>query len=214
MAWNPLNDLTPAQRATMTAFADELARVNRRVNLVAPSTVPLSEERHLIHSLALARKAFPSGVTVVDFGTGGGLPAVPLAIRFPEVQFVAVDAVRKKTESVRLFARRLGIDNLDVWNGRAETWDGSAHYAVSRATAPLADLWGWFSRAQTPMASAPDGHWQPGLIALKGGDLADEIAALHTACPGLTVAQTLLEPVLGRPYFAEKVMLEVRPNEA
>ena len=153
------------------------------MNLVAPKTVPEAEERHLIHSLALARKGFPARATVVDFGTGGGLPAVPLAIRFPDVQFVAVDAVRKKTEAVRLFARRLGLDNLGVWNGRAEEWDGTAHYAVSRATAPLTDLWGWFDRARQSLDTVPDDAWTPGLIALKGGDLGPEVEGLGVAYP-------------------------------
>src|SRR5690606_39924734 len=184
---------------------------NRQVNLVSPATVPEVEERHLVHSLALARKDFPAGATVVDFGTGGGLPAVRLAVRFPDVRFVAVDAVRKKTEAVRLFARRLGLGNLDVWNGRAEDWPGEAHYAVSRATAPLADLWGWFDRVRRPLTGAPEGAWTPGLLALKGGDLADEIAALHAAFSGLAVEATPLEPLLGRAYFAGKALVEVRP---
>ncbi|HLT46267.1 MAG TPA: 16S rRNA (guanine(527)-N(7))-methyltransferase RsmG [Rubricoccaceae bacterium] len=208
--WNPLADLTPRQRAQLDAFAAELARVNRRVNLVSPATVPEVEERHLVHSLALAHRAFPAGATVVDWGSGGGLPAVPLAVRFPDVRFVAVDAVRKKTEAVRLFARRLGLANLDVWNGRAEAWDGAAHYAVSRATAPLADLWGWLARVRLPPPEVPEGCWAPGLVCLKGGDLTEEIAALHAAHPGLTVEQIPLAPLLGRAYFADKAIVSVR----
>ena len=212
--WNPLDDCTPAQREQLRRFADELAHVNRRVNLVSPATLPHAEERHLVHSLALARRAFPPGATVVDLGAGGGLPTVPLAIRFPDVRFVAVDAVGKKTEAVRRFAQRLGLVNLDVWNGRAEAWPGRAAYAVSRATAPLADLWGWFDRAREPLGSdLPPGAWAPGLITLKGGDLADEVAALHAAVPGLGVTTTPLEPLLGRPYFAEKAIVEVRERD-
>lgn len=218
MPWDPLADLTTHQREQLDAFAGELARVNRQVNLVSPATIPEAQERHLLHSLTLAHRAFPPGATIVDWGSGGGLPAVPLAIRFPETQFVAVDAVRKKTEAVRLFARRLGFANLDVWNGRAETWDGAAHYAVSRATAPLADLWGWFARVRQPLARVPPGYWAPGLVCLKGGDLADEIAALHRVFPDLTVAKTPLLGLLGKPYFADKAIVHVgeaaaqRPN--
>jgi 16S rRNA (guanine527-N7)-methyltransferase len=123
---------------------------------------------------------------------------------------VAVDAVRKKTEAVRLVARRLGLDNLEVWNGRAQMWEGSAHYAVSRATAPLADLWGWFTRVRQPLEKAPEGCWAPGLVCLKGGDLTEEIATLHDASPGLVVVQTPLVRLLGRPYFADKVIVHVR----
>lgn len=212
MAWNPTADLTDAQRAQLHAFGGELARVNRRVNLVSPATIPYLHERHLVHSLALAYRSFPDGATVVDFGAGGGLPTVPLAIRFPGVRFVAVDAVGKKTEAVRLFARRLGLENLEVWNGRAEKWSGAAHYAVSRATAPLATLWGWFMRVRTPCsAPCPPEAWHPGLIVLKGGDLAEEQAELHAAHPGLAVTKTDLGALLGTPYFADKAILEVRP---
>ena len=209
MPWDPLADLSPAQRAQLAAFADELARVNRRVNLVSSATVAGIEERHLVHSLALAHRAFPDGATVVDLGTGGGLPAVPLAIRFPAVQFIAVDAVGKKIEAVRLFARRLGLGNLDVWAGRAERWDGRAHYAVSRATAPLADLWGWFARVRVPVGDVPAGCWPPGLVCLKGGDLTDEAAALHATFPGLAVERTPLGRLLGRAYFDEKEIVWV-----
>ncbi|MCH8030662.1 MAG: 16S rRNA (guanine(527)-N(7))-methyltransferase RsmG [Bacteroidetes bacterium] len=207
--WNPLDDLSPAQREQLNAFAEELARINKRVNLVASSTIPHTEERHLIHSLALAHRGFPDGATVVDFGTGGGLPAVPLAIRFPEVQFVAIDAVRKKTEATRLFARRLGLSNLEVWHGRAEQWDGPAHYAVSRATAPLADLWRWFERVVEPLGSIPENCWPQSLLTLKGGDLTEEIAALLDALPNLTIQRTDLYELLGRPYFRNKEIVAV-----
>lgn len=209
MPWDPLDDLSLAQREQLDAFAAELARINRRLNLVAPSTIPHIKERHLIHSLALAYRCFPDGATVVDFGAGGGLPAIPLAIRFPDVQFVAIDAVRKKTEAIRTFACRLGLVNLDVWNGRAEKWDGAAHYAVSRATAPLADLWTWFERVRKPLDSVAENCWSPGLLALKGGDLADELAALSGIRPSLTIQRTDLADLLGRPAFDGKEILFV-----
>lgn len=202
--------LTDLQRQTLGRFADELARLNRRVNLVAQSTMGDVWERHVQHSLVVAARPFPDGATVVDWGSGGGLPAVPLAIAQPGVQVVAVDAVGKKTEAVRLFGHRLGVDNLSVWNGRAEAYDGPApHFAVSRATAPLADLWGWFAAARAPWAGPiPDGGWRPGLVCLKGGDLADETAALHAAHSGLTIEAVLLGNVMG-PAWADKAVLWV-----
>ena len=208
MAWNPLGELSQSQREQLDVFSSEFIRVNKRVNLVAAATTPLFEERHLVHSLALAHLRFPDGSTVVDFGTGGGLPAIPLAIRFPNVRFVAVDAVYKKTEAVRLFVRRLGLENVDVWNGRAEDWRGEAHYAVSRATAPLAHLWSWLDRvfARYP-DSVPDDCWPQGLVALKGGDLTAEINALLAAYPGPKIIGYDLLNLLGRPYFEHKQIL-------
>jgi len=205
--------LTDAQRQALGRFADELARVNRAVNLVAQSTMGDVWARHVRHSLCVAARPFPAGAVVVDWGTGGGLPAVPLAIACPHVRVVAVDAVGKKTEAVRLFARRLGIENLTVWNGRAERYADaglpSPQYAVSRATAPLADLWRWFDAVRAPVGGdLPEGAWTPGLVCLKGGDLADETAALHASFGGLTVEATPLTDLMGDSW-SDKALVHV-----
>ena len=201
--------LTDRQIETLRAYANELARMTRRVNLIAPSTIRQIEERHIAHSLAMAQKSFFDGSTVVDWGSGGGLPAIPLAVVFPDVQFVAVDTVGKKTEAIRLFARRLGLANVSIWNGRAEAYDGPApHYAVSRATAPLADLWSWFTACRQPVAEAPSDAWAPGLVCLKGGDLSDEIASLHDAFSNLAVTTLELATLLGEAW-SDKVLIHV-----
>lgn len=202
-------DLSPAQRDTLDAYVGQLERVNARVNLVARPASRADLERHVRHCLALATRPFPEGAVVVDWGTGGGLPAVPLAVAFPDVQVVAVDAVGKKTEAVKLFARRLGIDNLETWNGRAEAYDGPApHVSVSRATAPLATLWGWHVRARQALDAVADGAWPPGLVCLKGGDLADEIADLDGAAPEAEVATQPLAEILG-PEWSDKAIVTV-----
>ena len=208
-AWDPLADLSPAQRARLNEYAADLATLTRRVNLISPASAAEVEERHLVHSLSLARRDFPAGATVVDWGAGGGLPSVPLAIRFPEVQFVAVEAVGKKAEAIRLFARRLSLPNLEVWAGRAEAWSGRGDYAVARATAPLADLWTWFTRVRTPVAAAPAGAWEPGLVCLKGGNLDDEIAAVESLSRDVSVERIPLLPLVGRSYFREKEIVAV-----
>lgn len=201
--------LSDRQLEQLSTYANELARMTRRVNLIAPSTIRQIEERHIAHSLTMAQKAFPEGVTVVDWGSGGGLPAIPLAVAFPQVEFVAVDTVGKKTEAIRLFARRLELANVSVWNGRAEAYDGPApHYAVSRATAPLADLWSWFAACRQPIEEVPDDAWAPGLVCLKGGDLTDETASLHDAFAGLTVTTLELASALGEAW-SDKVLLHV-----
>lgn len=206
-------DLDDAQRATLDLYVAEVERLNRRVNLVARPATRADVERHVRHCLALAARPFPAGAVLVDWGTGGGLPAVPLAVAFPDVRVVAVDAVGKKTEAVKLFARRLGLENLEVWNGRAQAYDGPApHYSVSRATAPLASLWGWHARAAEPLdpdaAGAPDGAWAPGLVCLKGGDLAAEAAALADAFPETETASRGLGGTLG-PDWADKQIVHV-----
>ncbi|MEM1116038.1 MAG: RsmG family class I SAM-dependent methyltransferase [Bacteroidota bacterium] len=199
--------LDSRQRARLDAYTAEMERVNRRVNLVARAATRDDLRRHVRHCLALATRPFPSGSVVVDWGSGGGLPAVPLAVAFPEARVVAVDAVGKKTEAVKLFGRRLELDNLTAWNGRAEAYDGPApHYSVSRATAPLATLWAWHMAVRTPL-NAPRDAWAPGLLALKGGDLAAEIEALR-ASASVKVAVTPLLDVLGADW-ADKSLVHV-----
>src|SRR5690606_41790758 len=113
-------------------------------------------ERHILHSLSLTFRKFPAGSTVVDWGTGGGLPAVPLAIVFSDVRIHAVDSVRKKVQAVRTMARRLGLENLDTWHGRAEAYPGDADFSVSRATASLSVLWSWHARVAVGRAGTEE----------------------------------------------------------
>ena len=211
MSFDPFDSLTEAQREQLRDYARMLVRFNRRVNLISPETEGDVRTRHLLHSLSLTARTFPSGSTIVDWGTGGGLPAIPLAIAGPEVTVVAVDSVGKKVRAVRTMARRLGLDNCFPWEGRAEAWSGSAHYSVSRATAPLADLWRWHARvAVSEVPGIEDEHWRPGLLCLKGGDLSDEIADLRSEAPDVDVEQHALRPMLDDPYFAEKALVEVK----
>lgn len=211
--FDPFASLSGAQREQLSAYAEQLRRFNPKINLISPDTEPHIHERHLLHSLALTWREFPAGSRVVDWGAGGGLPAIPLAIAFPEVEVFAVDSVGKKVRAVRAMARRLELDNLFAWNGRAEDWTGSAHYSVSRATAPLADLWRWHRRVVDPEVPPSDHDvWPPGLIGLKGGDLSDEIAELRASDPNVAVEQHPLQPLLGRDYFAEKCIVTVRDS--
>lgn len=196
----------PAAVAPLAAYADLLRHYNARLNLIARTDVAHVEERHVLHCLALTRKPFPAGATVVDWGTGGGLPLIPLAIVFPEVAFTGVDAVEKKTLAVRAMARSLGLANVEAWHGRAEAFRTPHTHSVSRATAPLADLWRWHAPAAAPMETPADA-WPAGLVVLKGGDLTAERAALDAEVPGLTVEG---QPVgLRGAYYADKHIVTV-----
>lgn len=214
--WNPFDTLSNVQDKRLREYERLLLKVNKQFNLISASDQAHVWERHILHSLALSRRDFPVGSVVVDWGTGGGLPAIPLAIRFPEVTVHAVDAVRKKIQAVRMMARRLGLDNLHTWHGRAEEWPGDAHYSVSRATAPLETLWAWHERIaqkETP-PSGEQPAWKPGLLCLKGGALHNEISMLRTAFPDVTVETHDLHAWLGRPHFEEKVLLHMRRDDS
>lgn len=201
-------DLTPTQQERFTDFERLLQDVNRKINLISRETDEEVRLRHTLHCLAYTLRPFPPGTTLVDWGTGGGLPAIPLAILHPEVTVHAVDAVGKKVQAVAMMARRLGLGNLHAHHARAEQWEGSVHYAVSRATAPLVDLWSWSRPVLRPFDAPPEA-WPPALVCLKGGDLTDEVAALRAFDAAVQVDTIPLEPVLGRPYFADKVLVTV-----
>jgi len=210
--WNPFDALSAEQQDKLEAFEGHLLRFNQHVNLISSESEQHFRTQHLLHCLTLTARDFPDGCTIVDWGTGGGLPAIPLAICYPEVTVVGVDSVGKKGRAVRTMARRLGLDNCYSWTGRAEEWDGEAHYSVSRATAPLATLWRWHRRiAVDPDEPSEDDEWPLGLLALKGGDLRDEIAALRDADPDARIKRHSLESMLGRNgFFGEKEIVAVR----
>ena len=203
-----LAELSPSQQEALTAYQEQLLRFNRQFNLISRESDAADVARHVRHCLALTARPFPPGSVLVDWGTGGGLPAVPLAIAFPEIEVYAVDAVGKKIQAVKAMARRLGLENLHPWHGRAEAWPGRAHYSVSRATAPLAELWRWHHRVVQPFES-PAGVWPQGLICLKGGDLTEEIAALREQAGGVCVEQMPLDTLIADPFFATKSIVVV-----
>lgn len=214
MPWNPFDALDARQREQLESYAEQLRSFNRSINLISREDEDAVEEHHLLHCLAFTRRAFPEGAVLVDWGTGGGLPAIPVAIACPHVTVHAVDAVDKKIRAVRTMARRLGLENLHAWHARAESWSGPVDYSISRATAPLELLWRWHVGARRePPLTVPADCWPPGLFCLKGGDLEEEGTELHAAFPSTRVEREPLLPLFERPFFAEKCLLTVVETE-
>ena len=204
--------MTEEFEPTLRAYQDLLFEWNSKVNLVSRRLAHADLWDHIRHCLAIVSdQGFPEGARIVDWGTGGGLPAIPLAIVQPHVTVTAVDSTLKKVNAVNDMARSLGLTNVRAVHARAEAWQGQTDYSVSRATAPLVKLWSWHRRVAR--GSAPgsgdkqinDGesaaeYWPRGLIALKGGDLTEELANLRRQFPHVSVAQTALGATLGAGY--------------
>ncbi|MGR6087000.1 MAG: 16S rRNA (guanine(527)-N(7))-methyltransferase RsmG [Arcticibacter sp.] len=146
---------------------------NERVNLVSRKDIAHLYERHILHSLSIARFInLKPGANVMDLGTGGGFPGIPLAIFFPEVQFTLVDSIAKKLRVVEDLVQVLGLRNVNPMVGRAENLRGNFDFVVSRAVAPLADLYTWSGKS----IAKKQQHAMPnGIICLKGGDLREEL---------------------------------------
>lgn len=210
MSWNPLERLDDRRQRLLKEFEALLVEFNRHINLISREDEEHVWLHHVVHCLFLTYRRFPSGATVVDWGTGGGLPAIPLAIAFPGVQFVAVDAIHKKVHAVRAIVRRLGLDNVEVHQSRADDFEAEAAYSVSRATAPLKKLWSWHQHLKTPDSIVVDEScWLPGLICLKGGELDAEIAEVT---PRAKVERIALSNLTDEPHFRDKAIVVCTPH--
>ena len=148
---------------------------NARINVVSRKDMEHLYTRHILHSLAIAKVCrFEPGATVVDIGCGGGFPSVPLAIMFPEVEFIGVDSIAKKIRVVEGVTQGTEIKNLKAVNCRAEQLGQKADYVVSRAVTEMARFmpWAWQLLRKGQAGTLPNG-----ILYLKGGDLAEELAA-------------------------------------
>jgi 16S rRNA (guanine527-N7)-methyltransferase len=177
-------DLTGRQTEQLAALGELYAEWNARINVISRREAASGEfyTRHVLHSLSIARAcSFSAGARVIDVGTGGGFPAVPLAILFPEAHFTAVDSIGKKIRVVEEVVRGAGITNLTPVCGRAEDVAGKFDYAVSRAVAPARTLLGW---VWPLIERGRAGSLAAGMVMLKGGDLDAELA--ETGLPYLS----------------------------
>ncbi len=207
--WDPESICTPDGIALLQRYSELLGDFGRRLNLVSRESLSDRWVRHVLHSLCLGFRSFPGGSCVVDWGTGGGLPLIPLAVAFPDVRFVGVEAVGKKVMAVRSIVRRLCLNNVEVVQARAEAWDGNTDYSVSRATASLATLWGWHRRVARQAECEADGEWPCGLICLQGGDLGEEVREIEDRYPSICLEVIPLAEVAAIAQFVGKHIVVV-----
>ena len=168
-------DITARQRQQFESLGALYEEWNARINVVSRKDMGHLYTRHILHSLAIAKVCqFEAGARVVDIGCGGGFPSVPLAIMFPEVEFVGCDSIAKKIRVVEGIKAGAGIDNLTAVNSRAEQLGQKFDYVVSRAVTEMARFmpWAWPLLRKGQKGSLPNG-----ILYLKGGELAEELAA-------------------------------------
>src|SRR5688572_9280928 len=169
------SDFTPQQLEQFKALDPLYKEWNQKINVISRKDIDSLYEKHVLHSLSIAAAfEFTPGMEIVDLGTGGGFPGIPLAIYFPQVRFHLVDSIAKKLKVVEAVAEGCGLKNITTQHSRIEdVKNRKFDYVVSRAVAPLKDLWGW----SRPLLKTQQ---EGGLICLKGGDLAAEISESNT----------------------------------
>lgn len=167
-------DLTPIQEQQFAAL-DSLYRTwNERINVISRKDIDNLYEHHILHSLTIAKfLRFQPGTAIMDIGTGGGFPGIPLAILFPDCRFTLVDSIKKKVHVAEEIAKELGLTNVTcIWE-RAEEEKGKYDFVVSRAVMPLPDL---VKLIRKNVSHVQHNALPNGLIVLKGGRLGAELA--------------------------------------
>lgn len=220
------SEFTPQQLEQFAGLENLYKDWNSKINVISRKDIDSLYEKHVLHSLAIAAVfEFESGMEIIDIGTGGGFPGVPLAIFFPEVKFHLVDSIAKKLKVTDAVASAIGLKNVTTQHIRAEEIKNRKFdMVVTRAVAPLKDLWRWSKpllksrksgvQGQEPETnSEPDsyrertmnsGFLSPGLICLKGGDLAGEIQESGTRPRIINIHDLFSED-----FFKEKYLLFV-----
>ena len=166
--------LTERQREQYAALLPLYEDWNAKINVISRKDMDHFYEHHVLHSLAIAKvMQFKTMAEVLDVGTGGGFPGIPLAIMFPDANFYLIDSVGKKIKVVQDVVQQLGLKNVRAEQIRAEQVDGDFDFIVSRAVTTLSEFTGWVK------GKVSDTHYHKlrnGILYLKGGDLTEELA--------------------------------------
>ncbi len=201
--------LTPEQKAQFARLPGLYEHWNSQINVISRADVANLMERHVLHSLAIARFIqFKPGSQILDLGTGGGFPGIPLAIFFPNVQFTLVDSIGKKIKVVTEVAQAVGLKNVSAIHGRVEEQKQLRKYdfVVTRAVATADKLMHW---AHKLISINHKNAYPNGLIALKGGNLNSELKLL----PGKAKEYTEVVPLADyfrEEFFQEKCLLYIQ----
>lgn len=178
---------------------------NAKINVISRKDMEQFELHHILHSLAIAQYvSFKDGTKIMDLGTGGGFPGIPLAIMFPNCRFHLVDSIGKKLKVVEDVAEKIGLKNVFTFHSRAEEMNFQYDFVVSRAVAQVKDLLKWSNKKflAKNLNSVPNG-----LICLKGGDLEKELN-------GVRVLQKIpLSNWFNESHYQEKFLLHIKGKQ-
>lgn len=195
--------LTTKQHAQIEQLPQLYDLWNSQINVISRKDINLLYERHVLHSMGIAKvMQFLPGENVLDVGTGGGFPGIPLAILFPQTEFHLVDSIGKKIKVVQEVAKALGLTNVKATHERAEQIDEKFDFVVSRAVTQLKDFYPW---VRSKFKKESKNTLPNGILYLKGGDLEQEIKE-----SGVKVQQYYLKDYFTEEFFESKQVIYVK----
>ena len=169
-------EISEEQKSQFEKLEELYTEWNAKINVISRKDMESLYEKHILHSLGIAKiMEFALGTKVLDIGTGGGFPGIPLAILFPEVQFTLIDSIGKKITVVNAVAEGVGLKNVTGIHGRAEKLKEKFHFVVSRAVTQMPEFLRWLKGKFEKEQFNPKHN---GVLYLKGGDLAEELAGI------------------------------------
>jgi 16S rRNA (guanine527-N7)-methyltransferase len=194
-------DLTPLQRSRIEQLYPLYSEWNEKINVISRKDIDELYVRHVLHALAIAKFAdFKNCHTVLDIGTGGGFPGIPLAILFPDTQFHLVDSIGKKIQVVAAVAEGLQLTNVKAEHSRAEQIKGKYDMIMCRAVTQLLDFYGWIHKNTKPDTE---------IVCLKGGDLVEEIYTFKQKNKQKKVKVHDISDIFDEPFFETKKVLVI-----
>lgn len=194
--------LSETQHARFDQLGPLYAEWNTKINVISRKDIDNIYTNHILHSLGIAKvQPFLPGAQILDVGTGGGFPGIPLAILFPETEFYLVDSIGKKITVVKEVARALGLKNVRADHLRAETAKGKYDFVVSRAVTRMKEFYGWVANK---IRSTSLHEQDNGILYLKGGDLDEEMDELNRPYRVVDLTTFFQEP-----FFETKKVVHV-----